>query len=410
MNFWPLTAEPALSVGGVQLTEIAEQFGTPAYVLDEEHVRFRCGEYSKAMAPHQVTYAAKTFWCRAMARWIAEQGMLLDVCSDGELVVAGTVGFPAERIRLHGNGKSPQDLLSALDYGVGRIVLNSPGEVTQLAALADKRQKVLADVTPEVEAHLHKMATTGSEDQVPGPLIASVGLLGRILSQPYLELAGLHCHLGPKITSLHGVETAARHLVAFMAELGGLPELYLSGGHALPCRTGESGPDVTAFTERIINAVEAECATRSISMPCITVEAGRAIVGGAGVTLYRVLAVKHGTHTSIVLDGGMSDSSRPVPYADIRRVGPRSAASSEPMTVVGRYCETGDALFPGVGLPGDIRPGDLLVVSCTGAYHHAMTSNYNHVTRAPVIAVREGHARPVIRRETDEDLLRRDVG
>lgn len=407
MNVWPLTAEPALSIGGVQLAEIAERFGTPAHVLDEEHLRSRCGEYGKAMAPHQVGYAAKTFWCRAMARWISEQDMSLDVCSDGELVVAGTVGFPAERIRLHGNGKSPQDLITALDYGVGRIVLDSPGDVTQLAALADKRQKVLADVTPEVDAHLDK-ATSGSEDQ--GLSIASAGLLCRILSEPYLELTGLYCHLGPRITGLDGVEATARHLVAFMAELGGLPELSLTGGHGLPYPSGESDLDVTAFAERITHTVEAECAARSILVPRLTVEAGRAIVGDAGVTLYRVLAVKHGTCMSVVLDGGMSDSPRPAPYADIKRVGPRSAASSEPMTVVGRYCETGDALFPDARLPGDIRPGDLLAVSGTGAYHHAMTSNYGHVTRAPVVAVRKGHARPIIRRETDEDLLRRDVG
>jgi diaminopimelate decarboxylase len=390
------------------LTEIAERFGTPVYVLDEEHVRFRCGESSKAITPHQVTYAARTFWCRAMARWIGEQDMSLDVCSEGELVVAGTVGFPAERIRLHGNAKSPQDLITALDYGVGRIVLDSQGEVTQLAALADKRQTVLADVTPEVDAHLDRAATSGSEDQRLS--IASAGLLSRIRSEPYLELTGLYCHLGPHVTSLDGVEATARRLVAFMAELGGLPELSLTGGHALPYRSGDGGLDVTAFAERITHAVEAECAARSILVPRLTIEAGRAIIGDAGVTLYRVLAVKHGTRMSVVLDGGMSDSPRPAPYADIKRVGPRSAASSEPMTVVGRYCETGEALFPDARLPGDIRPGDLLAVSCTGAYHHAMTSNYSHVTRAPVVAVRKGHARPIIRRETDEDLLRRDVG
>ena len=400
MSVWPFTAEPALSVGGVRLTEIAERFGTPVHVLDEEHLRFRCGEYGKAMAPHQAGYAAKTFWCRAMARWIGEQDMALDVRSEGELVVAGATGFPAERIRLYGSGKSPQDLIAALDFGVGRIVLDSPGEAARLAALTDDRQKVLADVTPELDAYLDRTAINDGGDR-----IASAGLLRRVLGEPYLELTGLHCHLGPRITGPDGVEAAARRLVGFLAELGGLPELSLTGGDAPPYGSGEGGPDVVAFAERVIHAVEAECAARSILVPRLTVEAGRAIIGDAGLTLYRVLAVRHGTRTSVVLDGVLSP--RPAPYAEIKRVGPHSAAWDEPMTVVGRYGETGDALFPDAWLPGDIRPGDLLAASCTGA---RLASNDGQVARAPVVAVRKGHARPIIRRETDEDLLRRDVG
>jgi diaminopimelate decarboxylase len=416
MNIWPLTAQAALSVGGVYLTEIAERFGTPVYVLDEEHVRARCREYAKAIAPHEVAYASKAFWCRAMARWIAEEGLSLDVCSEGELVVAGAAGFPAERILLHGNGKTAHELSAALDYGVGRIVVDSPGEVGQLAALADRRQKILVRVTPGIDAHVHPAVTTGTEDQQFGLSIASgaaTDVARHILRQPSLELAGVHCHIGSQIASLDGFEAAARRLVAFMAGLGGLPELNLGGGHAVPYRPGEDGLDITAFAERITGVVERECAARGIPVPRLTVEPGRAIVGSAGVTLYRVLTVKHGARPFVVVDGGMSDNPRPALYGSryhIERVGTRPSAETEPMTVVGRHCEAGDVLVPDARLPADIRPGDLLAVPCTGAYHHAMASNYNHVTRPPVIAVRKGRARPVVRRETDEDLLRRDVG
>jgi diaminopimelate decarboxylase len=436
MNIWPLTAEPALSVAGVRLTEIAERFGTPAYVIDEEHVRVRCREYAKAMAPHEVAYAAKAFWCRAMARWIAEEGLSLDVCSEGELAVARAAGFPGDRILLHGNGKTGHELSAALDYGAGRIVVDSHGEVRQLAALTNGagtraartvgdrtvtaltpgRQKVLIRVTPGVDAHVHRAVTTGVEDQQFGLSIASgaaTDVARLILRQPALELAGVHCHIGSQITSLDGFETAARRLVAFMAGLGGLPELNLGGGHAVPYRPGEDGLDIAAFAQRITSVVEQECAAHAIPVPRLTIEPGRAIVGGAGITLYRVLTVKHGARTFVVVDGGMSDNPRPALYGSqyhIERAGAPTAGGTEPMTVVGRHCEAGDVLVSGAHLPTGIRPGDLLAMPCTGAYHHAMASNYNHLTRPPVIAVRAGQAWPLIRRETQEDMLRRDVG
>jgi diaminopimelate decarboxylase len=421
MNIWPLTAEPAVSVGGVSLTEIAKRFGTPAYVVDEEHVRVRCREYAKAMAPHEVAYAAKAFWCRAMARWIAEEGLSLDVCSEGELAVARAAGFPGDRILLHGIGKTADELSAALGYGVGRIVVDSSGEVRQLAARSvaaptGRRQKVLVRVTPGVDAHVHRAVTTGTEDQQFGLSIASgaaADVAHRILRQPALELAGVHCHIGSQITSLDGFEAAARRLVAFMAGLGGLPELNLGGGHAVPYRPGEDGLDITAFAERITGVAEQECAAHGIPVPRLTIEPGRAIIGAAGVTLYRVLAVKHGARTFAVVDGGMSDNPRPALYGSryhIERAGAHTAAGTEAMTVVGRHCEAGDVLVPDARLPADLRPGDLLTVPCAGAYHHAMASNYNHLTRPPVIAVHEGQAWPLIRRETAEDMLRRDVG
>jgi diaminopimelate decarboxylase len=418
MNIWPLTAEPPFSVGGVSFTEIAERFGTPAYVIDEEHVRHRCREYRKALHPHRVAYAGKAFLCRAMVRWVDEEGMWLDVCSEGELALARAVGFPPERILLHGNGKTPGDLAAALDYGVGRIVVDSAGEVNRLAALTGDRRhprKVLVRVTPAVDPHVHRAMATGVEDQKFGMSLASgaaADAVRRVLRQPSLTLAGLHCHIGSQIDVPDGYETAARRLVAFMAELGGLPELNLGGGHAVAYRPDERGLDVQTFAERVPRAVAEECAVHGIPEPELTFEPGRAIVAAAGVTLYRVLAVKHGVRTFVVVDGGMSDNPRPALYGSrytVARAGRPTGAKDAPVTVVGRHCEAGDVIAADVPMPGDVRPGDLLVVPCTGAYHHSMASNYNLVGRPPVIAVRGGRAWPLVRRETVEDLFRRDV-
>jgi diaminopimelate decarboxylase len=418
MNIWPLTAEPPSSVGGVSFTEIAERFGTPAYVIDEEHVRHRCREYRKALHPHRVAYAGKAFLCRAMIRWVDEEGLWLDVCSEGELALAQAVGFPPERILLHGNGKTPAYLAAALDYGVARIVVDSAGEVARLAALTGDRhhpQKVLVRVTPAVDPHVHQAMATGVEDQKFGLSLASgaaADAVHRVLGQPSLTLAGLHCHIGSQIGVPDGYETAARRLVAFMADLGGLPELNLGGGHAVPYRRDERGLDVQTFAERVPRAVAEACAIHGIPEPELTVEPGRAIVAAAGVTLYRVLAVKHGVRTFVVVDGGMSDNPRPALYGSrytVVRAGHPTGARDVPVTVVGRHCEAGDVIAADVPMPADIRPGDLLVVPCTGAYHHSMASNYNLVGRPPVIAARGGRAWPLVRRETVEDLFRRDV-
>ena len=416
MSRWPLAAEPALSVGGVGLAAIAAKYGTPAYVIDEEHIRARSREYRKAEGLDEVAYAAKAFWCRTMARWIAEEGLSLSICSEGQLIVAGAVGFPAARILMHADGRTLGELSSAIDYGISRFVIDSTSEIAQLAALADRPQQILLRVNPGNDAHLDTAAAATDEDEQFGFSTVSAEAAAaaqRIRALSSLELTGLYCHLGSLVTSIGQYEAVARRMVAFMAKLGGLPELNLGGGQALACQPGDQEPDVGEFARRISGVVRRACSAYGIPVPRLTVEPGRAIVGQAGLTLYRVLAVKRGARTIVVVDGGMSDSERPAPPGGrlhIERVGARTTAPAEPMTVVGRHCQTGDVLAPGALLPGDIRPGDLLAVPCTGAYHHAMASNYNLLTRPPVIAVRDCRAWPVIRRETDEDVLRRDVG
>ena len=416
MSVWPLAAEPALSIGGIGLAAIAEKYGTPAYVIDEEHIRARCREYRKAEGLDEVAYAAKAFWCRAMARWIAEEDLSLSICSEGQLIVAGAVGFPAGRILMHGDGRTMSELSSAISYGVSRFVIDSTSEIAQLAALADRPQQILLRVGPGIGAHPGNGTAASDEDEQFGFSTVSTEAAAaaqRIRGLPSLELAGLYCHLGSLVTSIGQYEAVARRLVAFMAKLGGLPELNLGGGQAVPCQPGDHDLDVAEFARRISGVVRRACCAYGIPVPRLTVEPGRAIVGQAGLTLYRVLTVKRGPQAIVVVDGGTNDSERPATRGGrlhIERVGAPTTAPAEPMTVVGRHCQAGDVLVSDALLPGDIRPGDLLAMPCTGAYHHAMASNYNLLARPPVIAVRNGRAWPVIRRETDEDILRRDVG
>jgi diaminopimelate decarboxylase len=425
-DYWPRTAhldpDGEISVGGVRLSALAAAYGTPAYILDEADVRYRCRAYLAALPGAEVAYAGKAFLCRAMARWIAQEGLSLDVCSAGELAVARSAGFPAGRIIVHGNAKTPEDLRAAFDYGAGRIVIDSISEIVRLTALSPPRQRVLIRVTPGVAAHAHPAVATGVEDQKFGFSLgsgAAADAIERVLAHPELELAGLHCHLGSQLTELTAFETAARKLIGLMAATRDrtgvvLTELNLGGGHAVPYVEGDEGFDLAQFAERVRRVLATECASFRLPVPRLVVEPGRAIVNRAMVTLHRVLAVKHvtGVRTFVAVDGGMSDNPRPELYGarySVHAVRP-SRAPMEPVTVVGRHCEAGDVLAADVPLPADVRPGDLLAVPGTGAYNHSMASNYNLVGRPPVIAVRDGAARLLVRRETTSDLLVRDIG
>jgi diaminopimelate decarboxylase len=427
---WPLTARAAadgeISVGGVPLAEIAERYGTPAYVVDETDVRQRCRGYRQAFPDAEIAYAGKAFLCRAMVRWVDEEGLSLDVCSEGELAVASSAGFPAERILLHGNAKTPDDLRAAMAYGAGRIVVDSAGEIARIAALAQPsarpRQRVLVRVTPGVDAHVHPALTTGVEDQKFGFSLstgAAADAVRRILAQPELRLVGLHCHLGSQITRPEAFETAAHRLVrlmaAFHAEHGvTLAELNLGGGHGVPYADDDPDFDLAGFAPRIRAVVGGACASLRLPVPRLTFEPGRAIVSRAMVTLYRVVSVKHlaGLRTVVAVDGGMSDNPRPAMYGAryTVRTASRPMVPARQATVVGRHCEAGDVLVTDAALPEGTRPGDVLAVACTGAYNHSMASNYNLVGRPPVVAVRDGAARLLVRRETPSDMRQRDVG
>ncbi|MFC0439704.1 diaminopimelate decarboxylase [Kutzneria buriramensis] len=425
-GIWPRSVRHGvdgdLLLGGVPLTQLAARFGTPCHVLDEMTVRLHCREYASALPGIEIAYAGKSMTGRGVLRWIAEEGLSLDVCSAGELAVARSIAFPASRILFHGNVKTPEDLKAAIGYGVDRVVVDSLDEIEQLGALARYPQNVLVRVTPGVDGHTHKAVATGVEDQKFGfPLASGAAMeaVGRVLAQPSLRLVGLHCHIGSQVSRVASFEEAARRMVAFMALVQvqhgiTLPQLDLGGGHAVPYRCGDPSFDLRGYADRVLRAVNYECSSYRLPVPRLTIEPGRAIVGSAGITLYRVVTVKHGSkRTFVAVDGGMSDNPRPSLYGaryTVRPVGRRFSHTSTAVTVVGRHCEAGDILAEDVPLPADIRAGDLLAVPCTGAYHHSLASNYNMVGRPPVVSVLDGAARLLIRRETEDDLLARDLG
>ncbi|MER6129350.1 diaminopimelate decarboxylase [Streptomyces sp. NPDC001795] len=428
LSVWPASTTELrpgdLAVGGVSLAEVADRFGTPVYVLDEAEVRDRCRTYRDTFPDAEILYAAKAFLCRAMVHWMDEEGLGLDVCSAGELELAVTTGFPAERIVLHGNAKSPHDLETALRLGVGRIVIDSPSEIARLAAAVgpDGHQKVMVRVVPGISAGGHDKIRTGTEDQKFGLSISdgyAQHAIARILDQPQLELTGLHCHLGSQITTVKPYLAAVRRMVGLMARLYEqhglvLPELDLGGGHGIAYRPGEPALDLTTLARKVRAELVEACATAGLTVPRLVVEPGRAIAGPAGVALYRVLSVKRtGEHTFVAVDGGMSDNPRPALYGvrySPRLVGRRGSAVRVSVTVVGRHCEAGDVLATDVDLPDDVHAGDLLAVPVAGAYHLSMASGYNLVGRPPVAAVRDGHARLLVRRESLDDIRNRDVG
>ncbi|GGM17856.1 diaminopimelate decarboxylase [Streptomyces fumigatiscleroticus] len=428
LSVWPASAtEPrpgGLAVGGVPLAEIADRFGTPVYVLDEAEVRDRCRTYRQAFPDAEVVYAGKAFLCRAMAHWMDEEGLGLDVCSAGELELAVTSGFPPERIVLHGNAKSPRDLATALRLGVGRVVIDSPSKIARLAAAVgpDGHQRVMVRVVPGISAGGHEKVRTGTDDQKFGLSIAdghAQHAVARILDQPQLELTGLHCHLGSQITDVRPYLVAVRRMVGLMARVHEqyglvLPELDLGGGHGIAYRPGERALDLTTLARRVRSELAGACAAAGLPVPRLIIEPGRAIAGPAGIAVYRVLAVKRtGDEVFVAVDGGMSDNPRPalygVRYAP-RLIGRHSTADPARVSVVGRHCEAGDILAADAELPADVRPGDLLAVPVAGAYHLSMASGYNLVGRPPVTAVRDGLARLLVRRESLEDIRSRDVG
>ena len=426
---WPRTAarsgQGVLELGGVDVRDLAAEFGTPAYVLDEDDFRGRLREWGAAFQGGDVYYAGKAFLCTAVARWVAEEGLSLDVCTGGELAVALRAGFPVERLLFHGNNKSVGELERAVEVGVGRIVVDSFAELARLAAVAERagvRQRVYVRVTPGVEAHTHEYVQTGQEDQKFGFSLASGAAaesVRRVLALPWLELVGLHCHIGSHIFDVHGFKLAAHRMVGLLAAIREehgvvLPELDLGGGQGIAYTAADDPMDVFEYAEGLRRIVEKECAATGLPIPRLAVEPGRAISGPTTVTLYEVGTVKElpGLRTYVSVDGGMSDNIRTALY-DARYTAVLASRSSSAelanVTLCGKHCESGDIVVHDVPLPGDLAPGDLVAVPASGAYHRSMASNYNHVARPPVVAVQGAAARLLVRRETEDDLLRLDM-
>ena len=428
-ELWPASAvvddDGVLRVGGCRVDDLVAEHGSPLLALDEDDFRARCRHWRRAFAGGEVYYAGKAFLSRAVARWVEAEGLSLDVCTGGELGVAQAVGFPPERLLFHGNNKSVDELTRAVDYGVGRVVLDSLIEVERLGAVADAagvRQRVYVRVTPGVEAHTHEYVSTGQEDQKFGFSLASgaaAEAVRQVLATQPLELVGLHAHIGSQIFDTAGFRLAAHRMVGLLAALQRehgieLAELDLGGGVGI-AYTGEDAPLAAAeVAERLTALVAKECADAGLAVPRLAVEPGRAIAGPGAVTVYTVGTVKElpGLRTYVSIDGGMSDNVRTALYDahyTARLVSRTSDAAPRVVTLVGKHCESGDVVVRDVALPADLAPGDLVAVPASGAYHRSMASNYNHVPRPPVIAVSGGSSRAIVRRETEDDLMRLDV-
>ncbi|MDP9639925.1 diaminopimelate decarboxylase [Rhodococcus cercidiphylli] len=435
---WPRNAargdDGTVRLAGVSVTDLAAQYGTPLFVVDEDDFRARCREMAAAFgAPERVHYASKAFLCGEIARWVADEGLSLDICSGGELAIALAAGFPADRIAMHGNNKSVAELEAGVSAGVEHVVLDSNIEIDRLDAVAGSAgvvQDVLIRITVGVEAHTHEFIATAHEDQKFGFSLAdrsAIEAVRRVFAADNLRLVGLHSHIGSQIFEVDGFELAAHKVIGLLrdivAEFGvdktsQISTLDLGGGMGISYVPSDDPPPVDQLAAKLASIVETESAAAGLPVPTIAVEPGRAIAGPGTVTLYEVGTVKDVTVDNatrrryISVDGGMSDNIRTSLYQaeyDCRLVSRTSDADAVMARVVGKHCESGDIVIKNTWMPADVGPGDLLAVAATGAYCYSMSSRYNLLTRPAVVAVKDGRSRLILRRETIEDLLSLEV-
>jgi diaminopimelate decarboxylase len=428
LHLLPLTAdlggEGRLRIGGVDVMDLVEEVGTPAFIYDEQHLRQRCQEARQAFGP-RAAYASKAFLCRAMAALAYEEGLCIDVSTGGELAVALAAGVPGEALVLHGNNKSEAELEAAIAAGVGRIVVDSFDEIDRLARVLGRPDpsqggalrpppSVLVRVTPGIEAHTHEYVMTGQEDSKFGFGLASGAASEAIerLRHPTscARLVGIHAHIGSQIFALESFQQALEVLGPFFKGQN-LEELCIGGGLGVPYVAGESAPSITEWAKTLREAARAAAIGDTV---VLSAEPGRSIVAAAAITCYTVGTIKTlpGVRTYVSVDGGMSDNPRPVLYGSgYEAFLPRETQALRPrtVTIVGKHCESGDVLVRDACVPEDLEVGDVLATPVTGAYGHAMASNYNKVPRPPVVFVRDGSWRVVVRRETYSDLLALDA-
>ena len=423
-----LNALGHLTIGGRDTVELAQTYGTPLYVMDEDEIRRACESYRESVNRYYggrglVTYASKAFCCKAVCRIVAEEGLGLDVVSGGELYTAKSVGFPPERIFFHGNNKTVQELIEALEYGVGTIVVDNFDELMLLDQLAVSRGKVaeiLFRIKPGIDAHTHDFVRTGQIDSKFGLALETgeaMEAVRQAVGMKGVRLKGVHCHIGSQIFDIEPFEHAAEVMLGFMADVKAetgreLEILDLGGGFGIKYLPEHDPVQYDRYMQRVAGAVERTCKARGLRTPFIVIEPGRSIVGPAGLTLYTAGAVKEipGVRTYRSVDGGMGDNPRYILYqAPYEAMVANRAAEPKTRTVTlaGRCCESGDLIGEHMQMQ-EARAGDIIAVLATGAYNYAMASNYNRIPRPPVVMLREGRARVVVRRESYEDLVRND--
>ena len=430
-----VTTGTELSLAGITAKNLAKEFGTPTFFIDEADFRARALAWDKALkdafGPHAGTvyYASKAFICTELARWIKDIGIGIDVSTGGEMAVALAGDIDPSKIEVHGNNKSIAEIEKAISVGVESIVIDSLYEIERVAEAAKnagKVQRVLLRITPGIQAHTHESIATAHEDVKFGFSSASGAAwaaIEAVSAQPSLELRGVHAHIGSQIFGYKSFEILSERLISLLAQYRDeykreLPELDLGGGYGIAYLPGDETVVPAEAMSALAAAVTKNCAAHNLQIPRVSIEPGRAIVGPAMFTLYEVGTVKdvtleNGTHRRYIsVDGGMSDNIRPSLYgAEYTTIlaNRTSTAALVSSRLVGKHCETGDIVIREIDLPDDIVPGDLLAVPATGAYGRSMASNYNHVPRPPVVAVKDGKARVIVRRETEADLLRLDI-
>ena len=432
-HVWPRCAkreeDGVVTIAGVPLSEIAAEYGTPVVVIDEDDFRSRCRDMAAAfLAPGNVHYASKAFLTRRVARWVDEEGLALDVASENELRIALAADFPPERITVHGNNKSDEFLRLCVESKVGHVVIDSHQELAQLEAVAKRagvKQDVFVRVKPGVDAHTHEFIATSHEDQKFGISLATGDALSAAtaaIASDWLELTGLHCHVGSQVFDAEGFKLAAERVLGLYAEIWktqgvALGYLDLGGGYGIAYMPGESPLDVNAVARDLLAAVQEVADELGIAAPTVVVEPGRAIAGPSAVTVYTAGVIKDvdTSYTTsrryIAVDGGMSDNIRPSLYGalyDARVVNRFTDGALTDTRLVGSHCESGDILVEEASWPDDIAPGDLIALAATGAYCYSMASNYNAFGRPAVVSVRGGEVTPMVRRETVEDLIARE--
>ena len=435
---WPASAhrdaDGVIVLGGLPVDEIVRAHGTPVLVLDEDEVRARArafhDAFAAATAHHgtsaRVYYAGKAFLSTAIARWVVEEGLNVDVCTGGELAVALAAGVEPARLGFHGNNKSESEIERAVSVGIGTIIIDSAIEVERVAAAAERAgtvQRVLVRVNSGVHAETHDFLATAHEDQKFGMTFAdALTAVARIRELPSLDFLGVHCHIGSQIFGVAGFRESAARVLELHEKLlagGEVPLLNLGGGFGIAYTSVDDPTPIARLAAEIVDSVAAGCAERGIPLPILAFEPGRAIVGTAGVTLYEVGTTKPVTLDSgasrlyVSVDGGMSDNARPALYGAqySARVASRTSTVAPALTrVVGKHCESGDIVVDHEYLPADVAPGDTLAVPATGAYCASLSSNYNHVPRPAVVAVAGGSSRVIVRGETIDDVLSRDTG
>ena len=422
-----------LSIAGCSAEKIVKEFGSPIFVLDEADFYLRTKAWKTAFEQSfgggQLYYAAKSFICVEVARWLKELKVGLDVCTKGELATALAANFPAADIEFHGNNKSEAEILFAIKSAVGTIVIDSFDELSRVAKIANQEgsiQKVYLRLTPGVDTHTHEFISTAHEDVKFGFSIASGDAqiaIDKCMAEKSLNLAGIHCHIGSQIFEVDSFKLAAKRLIAVLAAfrdkyLKELPELNIGGGYGIAYTNNETAISPFQVIPAIAQEIKDECAKAKLSIPKISIEPGRAIVGPTTTTIYLVGTTKlvkledGSTRKYISVDGGMSDNIRPALYGATYSAFLANRSSSEKSIssrIVGKHCESGDILIPEIELPADIKAGDLLAIPATGAYGRSMASNYNHMPRPSVIAVKDGQGREILRRENEADLLNLDV-